>query len=216
MDISAVDVELNFKELMEQVNKSGFSRIPVYKESVDHIQGILYIKDLLPFLDESEKFNWQKLLRPGFFVPETKKLDSLLKDFQSKRVHMALVVDEYGGTSGLVTLEDLIEEIIGDINDEFDEVNLDFQKIDEATFIFEGKTSVHDLCKALKVVPTFFDDVKGESESLGGLILELHGSLPKISDQIKFENITFTILTVDQRKINRVKVTISPVTNEDE
>ncbi len=216
MDISAVDVELNFKELMEQVNKSGFSRIPVYKESVDHIQGILYIKDLLPFLDESEKFNWQKLLRPGFFVPETKKLDSLLKDFQSKRVHMALVVDEYGGTSGLVTLEDLIEEIIGDINDEFDEVNLDFQKVDDSTFIFEGKTSVHDLSKALKVAPTLFDDVKGESESLGGLILELHGSLPKIGDQIKFENFTFTILTVDQRKINRVKVTISPVTNEDE
>ncbi len=216
MDISSVDVEMNFKELMEQVNKSGFSRIPVYKESIDHVQGILYIKDLLPFLDESENFKWQKLLRPGFFVPETKRLDSLLKDFQSKRVHMALVVDEYGGTSGLVTLEDLIEEIIGDINDEFDEVNLDFQKIDDKTFLFEGRTSVHDLCKAVQADPTFFDEVKGESESVGGLILELHGALPKIGDQIKFENFTFTILTVDQRKINKVRVTIEEIVKDED
>jgi putative hemolysin len=215
VDISAVDVELNFKEMMEQVTKSGFSRIPIYKESIDHIQGVLYIKDLLPFLDETENFKWQKLLRPGFFVPQAKKLDSLLKDFQSKRVHMAVVVDEYGGTAGVVTLEDLIEEIIGDINDEFDEVNLNFQKIDDKNFLFEGKTSVHDLCKALDVDPTFFDDVKGESESLGGLILELHGSLPKVGEQVKFEKFMFTILTVDQRKINRVRVTIMEEVKEE-
>lgn len=215
VDISAVEVTLNFKELMEQVTKSGFSRIPVYKESIDHIQGILYIKDLLPFLDESENYKWQKLLRPGFFVPETKKLDSLLKDFQSKRVHMALVVDEYGGTAGVVTLEDLIEEIIGDINDEFDEINLSYQKIDDKTFVFEGKTSVHDLCKALQVEPSSFDEVKGESESLGGLILELHGSLPKVGDQIKFGRFIFTILTVDLRKINKVRVTIQEITENE-
>jgi putative hemolysin len=216
MDISAVDVDLNFKELMEQVNKSGFSRIPVFKESLDHIEGILYTKDLLPFLEESENHKWQKLLRPGYFVPETKKLDSLLKDFQSKRVHMAIVVDEYGGTSGLVTLEDLIEEIIGEINDEFDEVNLAYQKIDDKTFVFEGKTLVRDLCKALDVEASLFDEVKGESESLGGLILELHGSLPKVGDKIKFEKFAFSILTADQRKINKVKVTVDePVkTNE--
>lgn len=208
MDISAVDVDLNFMELMEQVKKSGFSRIPVFKESLDHVEGILYIKDLLPFLEENENYKWQKLLRPGYFVPETKKLDSLLKDFQSKRVHMAIVVDEYGGTSGLVTLEDLIEEIIGEINDEFDEVNVGYQKIDDKTFVFEGKTLVHDLCKALDVATSFFDDVKGESESLGGLILELHGSLPKVGDKMKFEKFTFTILTADQRKINKVRVTV--------
>jgi putative hemolysin len=208
VDVSAINVELNFIELMEQMNKLGFSRIPVYKESIDHIQGVLYIKDLLPYLNEKEDFKWQKLLRSGFFVPETKRLDSLLKDFQSKRVHMAVVVDEYGGTAGVITLEDLIEEIIGEINDEFDEVNTNYQKIDEKTFVFEGKTSVHDLCKALGVEPAVFDEVKGDSESLGGLILELHGSLPKVGEKIKFESFSFTILTVDQRKINKVRVTV--------
>ncbi|MGC4021015.1 MAG: gliding motility-associated protein GldE [Cyclobacteriaceae bacterium] len=208
VDISAVDAELNFTELMEQVNKSGFSRIPVYRETIDSIEGILYTKDLLPYLDENESFKWQKLLRPIFFVPETKKLDSLLKDFQGKRVHMAIVVDEYGGTAGIVTLEDLIEEIIGDINDEFDEVNLGYQKIDDHTFIFEGKISIHDLCKALDVDSTVFDDVKGESESLGGLILELHNVLPKSGDQVVFERFTFTILNVDKKRITKVRVAV--------
>ncbi|GHM99913.1 hypothetical protein WSM22_14030 [Cytophagales bacterium WSM2-2] len=208
VDISSVDAELNFIELMDQVNKSGFSRIPVFRETIDSIEGILYTKDLLPYLDESENFKWQKLLRPGFFVPETKKLDSLLKDFQGKRVHMAIVVDEYGGTSGVVTLEDLIEEIIGDINDEFDEVNQGYQQIDDRTFIFEGKISIHDLCKALDVDSTVFDEVKGESESLGGLILELHNSMPKPGDQIVFERFTFTILNVDKNRITRVRVAV--------
>jgi gliding motility-associated protein GldE len=208
VDISAVDAELNFTELMDQVNKSGFSRIPVYRETIDSIEGILYTKDLLPYLDESENFKWQKLLRPSFFVPETKKLDSLLKDFQGKRVHMAIVVDEYGGTSGIVTLEDLIEEIIGDINDEFDEVNVGYQKVDEHTFIFEGKISIHDLCKALEVDSSMFDEVKGESESLGGLILELHSALPKAGDQVTFDRFTFTVLNVDKKRISRVRVAV--------
>jgi gliding motility-associated protein GldE len=208
VDISAVDGELNFTELMEQVNKFGFSRIPVYRETIDTIEGILYTKDLLPYLDEVENFKWQKLLRPIFFVPETKKLDSLLKDFQSKHVHMAIVVDEYGGTSGIVTLEDLIEEIIGDINDEFDEVNVGYQKVDEHTFIFEGKISIHDLCKALDVDSSMFDDVKGESESLGGLILELHSALPKAGDQVAFDRFTFTVLNVDKKRISRVRVAV--------
>ena len=208
VDISTLDSELNFAEMMDQVNKFGFSRIPVYKETIDTIEGILYTKDLLPYLDESENFKWQKLLRPGYFVPETKKLDSLLKDFQGKHVHMAIVVDEYGGTSGLITLEDLIEEIIGDINDEFDEVNVAFQKIDDQTYIFEGKTSIHDLCKALDIDPSSFDDVKGESESLGGLILELHSSLPKAGDQVIFDRFTFTVIGVDQKRIGRVRVAI--------
>lgn len=216
VDISSVNVELNFTELMEQVNKSGFSRIPVYRDTIDTIEGILYTKDLLPYLDETESFKWQELLRPILFVPETKKLDSLLKDFQSKHVHMAIVVDEYGGTAGVITLEDLIEEIIGDINDEFDEVNVDFQKIDNHTYIFEGKISIHDLCKALDVDSTVFDDVKGESESLGGLILELHSALPKIGTKITFDRFTFTILNVDKKRITRVRVAVQEEAVKDE
>jgi gliding motility-associated protein GldE len=209
MDISAVDIELNFQELMEKVRTSGFSRIPVYRESLDNIEGILYIKDLLPYLEEDKKFEWQKLLRPGYFVPESKKLESLLKDFQSKRVHMALVVDEYGGTAGLITLEDLIEEIIGEINDEFDEVNLGYQKIDDRTYLFEGKTSLHDLCKVLEVDPSVFDEVRGESESLGGLILELHGAMPVVDERIAYDRFLFTIVSVDPKRIKRVRVTLS-------
>jgi len=206
VDISAVDVELNFFELMEFINKSGFSRLPVYRESLDKIEGLLYIKDLLPYLDQDASFAWQKLLRTPFFVPETKKVDSLLKDFQEKRIHMALVVDEYGGTAGLITLEDVIEEIIGEINDEFDEAGLAYQKIDDYTFAFEGKTSLHDFCKALDVEPNTFDDVKGESESLGGIILEINKGFPKAGDQIHYNQFTFTIEAVDKKRIKRVKV----------
>jgi putative hemolysin len=191
-DVSAVDVELNFKELMEQVNKSGFSRIPVYRESLDTVEGVLYTKDLLPHLDEGEQFKWQKLLRKGLFVPETKRLDSLLKDFQSKRVHMAVVVDE------------------------FDEVNQNYQKIDDRNFVFEGKTSLHDLYKALDVEPSVFDEVRGESESLGGLILELHGALPIVDEQIIHDHFVFTILAVDQKRIKKVKVTLLDKKEEDE
>jgi putative hemolysin len=208
MEISAVEVELNFRELLEAVSKSGFSRIPVYKETIDHIQGIMYTKDLLPYLGETDDFQWQNLLRPGFFIPETKKLDSLLKDFQSKHVHMAIVADEYGGTSGLLTLEDLIEEIIGEINDEFDEVAIPYQKIDDRTFVFEGKISLHDLCKALELDQQYFDPVKGESESLGGLMLELHSSMPNAGDKITYDRFLFTIVSVDQKKIKRIRVTI--------
>src|SRR5690606_11964910 len=151
IDIAAVDVAMNFHELMDFINKTGFSRMPAYRETIDHIEGILYIKDLLPFTEEDENFRWQDLLRPGFFVPDNKKIDSLLKDFQEKRVHIAVVVDEYGGTLGLITLEDIIEEIIGEINDEFDDESEGFRKIDDHTYVFEGKTLLHDLCKTLEV-----------------------------------------------------------------
>lgn len=208
IDISAVDIELNFFELMEFINKSGFSRLPVYRESLDKIEGLLYIKDLLPYLDQDASFAWQKLLRTPFFVPETKKVDSLLKDFQEKRIHMALVVDEYGGTAGLITLEDVIEEIIGEINDEFDEAGLAYQKIDEHTFAFEGKTSLHDFCKALDIEPNAFDEIKGESESLGGVILEINKGFPKAGDQIQYNQFTFTIEAVDKKRIKRVKVQV--------
>jgi CBS domain containing-hemolysin-like protein len=160
-------------------------------------------------MDQPPGFEWQKLLRPGFFVPETKKIDSLLKDFQEKRVHMALVVDEYGGTSGLITMEDIIEEIIGEINDEFDEVGLSLQKIDDNTFVAEGKTSIHDFCKALEIDSNTFDTVRGESESIGGLILELNNELPKAGDEINFDRFTFTVENVDRKSIKRVRVHIN-------
>ncbi len=209
MDITAVDFDTNYHELLEEINKSGFSRIPVYKDTIDHIEGILYIKDLLPFLDESDGFMWQELLRPGMFVPETKKVDSLLKDFQEKRVHLALIVDEYGGVSGLITLEDIIEEIIGEINDEFDEDEIAYNKLDERTYIFEGKTSLNDFCKITGIDVGVFDDVKGESESLGGLILELHNKLPRSGDKIKFDRFVFTVVSVDKRRIKRLRVYIN-------
>lgn len=216
MDISAVDAELTFKELMDQVHRSGFSRIPVYRESIDTIEGILYTKDLLPYLDTNTDFKWQSLLRPGFFVPESKKLDSLLKDFQSKHVHMAVVVDEYGGTAGVITLEDLIEEIIGDINDEFDEESIVYQKIDDKTFVFEGKTPLTDVCKIVDVEPAMFEAVRGESESLGGLILELHGAMPQINETIVFKQFSFTIAAAEQKRINKIRITINEKAVEDE
>ena len=209
VDISAADVEINFHELMDYINKSGFSRVPVYRETIDKIEGVLYIKDLLPFIEQDENFEWQKLLRPGFFVPESKKIDSLLKDFQEKRVHIALVVDEYGGVSGLITLEDIIEEIIGEINDEFDEELISFQKIDKSTFVFEGKTSLHDFSKALDLEGDVFDEVRGESESLGGLILELNNELPSVGKKITYEQFTFVIEAVDLKRIKRVRVLIN-------
>jgi len=211
VELSAVDVELDFKDLLDAVSKSGYSRIPVFRDTLDHVEGILYTKDLLPYLGESRNFQWQRLLRPGFFVPETKRLDSLLRDFQNKRVHIAIVADEYGGTSGLVTLEDLIEEIIGEINDEFDEVASLYQKVDEHTYVFEGKISLHDFCKALDLESQYFDEVKGESESLGGLILELNHSMPVAGDVLKHDRFTFTVLTADERRIKRVRVQIANV-----
>lgn len=209
MDITAIDVETDFHELMNQVNKTGYSRIPVFSETIDKIEGILYIKDLLPHLDQDENFAWHTLLREGFFVPESKKIDDLFKDFQEKQVHMAIVVDEYGGIEGLITMEDVIEEIVGEINDEFDdESEVAFQKIDSQTFIFEGKTSLNDFCKITESDNTIFDSVKGESESLGGLLLEINSTLPHAGEQINFKGFLFTIVAVDLRRIKRVKVHI--------
>lgn len=208
IDITAFDVEMDFHELMDKINKCGFSRIPVYKETIDNIQGILYNKDVLPHLEEEEEFAWQKLLRPGYFVPETKNIDTLLKDFQEKRVHMAIVADEYGGTSGLITLEDIIEEIVGEINDEFDEEEINFNKLNDNTYIFEGKTSLHDFCKLTDTDPAIFEDIKGESESIAGLLLELNEKLPRAGEQITFDNFVFTVVAVDQRRIKRVRVLI--------
>lgn len=209
MDITTVDIEYDFHELMDLINKSGFSRIPVFNETIDKIEGILYIKDLLSHIEKEDDFKWQELVRPGYFVPENKKVDALLKDFQDKRVHMAIVVDEYGGTSGLITMEDIIEEIVGEINDEFDDDDVAYNKLDSSTYVFEGRTSLNDLCKIIEIDTSVFDDVKGESESLGGLLLELHSKLPRAGEKIEFGPFLFTIVAVDARRIKRVRIFVN-------
>lgn len=208
VDITAFEEALNFHELMDKINKSGYSRIPIYKETIDSIEGILYSKDLLPHLNKKESFKWQKLIRPALFIPETKKIDTLLKDFQEKHVHMAIVVDEYGGTSGLVTLEDVIEEIVGEIHDESDDDEIIYNQVDEQTYIFEGKTTLIDFYKITGQDSAIFEKVKGESESLGGLILELNSKLPSAGEIITFERYEFIIIAVDQKRIKRIKVRI--------
>ena len=206
MDITAFDTEMDFHDLMDKINKSGYSRIPVFEETIDKILGVIYVKDLLPYIDKDEDFKWQELIRPGFYVPDTKKVDSLLKDFQARRIHMAIVVDEYGGTSGLITLEDVIEEIIGEINDEFDEEDIIYNKVDENTFVFEGKTLLNDVCRIIEIEPSVFEKVKGDSETLGGLILEINSKLPGVGEKITFEGFTFTIVAVDNKRIKRVRL----------
>ena len=208
LDISAVADGLTFAELMTQINASGYSRVPVYQESLDQIEGILYIKDLLPHLHEPDSFRWQSLLRPAFFIPETKKVDDLLQDFQQRRVHIAIVVDEYGGTRGLVTLEDIIEEIFGDINDEFDEETpVGYRREDDHTVVFEGKVAITDVCRVLNVDTTTFEAVQGDSESLGGLLLELFSHLPKPGEQTTHGPFTFAVLSADDKRIHEVRVT---------
>lgn len=207
-DISFADVSLDYFLLMEVVKKSGYSRIPVCGNTLDKIEGVLYIKDLLPFLNESASFAWQKLLRPAYFVAESRKIDFLLKDFQEKRVHLALVVDEYSGLSGLITMEDIIEEIIGDINDEFDEIGSRHLKLDNRTFIFDGKTSMHDFCKILHVEDSVFDLAKSENKSLGGMLAEVHRSLPKIGEPVVVKPFTFIVEKMDNRRIKKVRVQI--------
>ena len=206
VDIVAFEIDESFEKISELINKSGYSRIPVFKETIDNIEGVLYVKDLLPHLND-KNFDWTKKIRPAFFVPENKNIDVLFKDFQEKRVHLSLVIDEYGGVSGLVTLEDIIEEIVGDIKDEFDfDEDFYYKKIDSNTFLFDGKTSLNDLCKVLNIHKDFFDASKGESESLGGLILELNSKIPSVGDKIKFDNFIFTIMSVDNKRIKRVRV----------
>ena len=211
MDITAFADDLTFSELLEQINASGYSRVPVYKETIDQIEGILYIKDLLSHLHADNSFQWQSLLRPVFFIPETKKVDDLLQDFQRKRVHVAIVVDEYGGTRGLVSLEDIIEEILGDINDEFDdETSLNYRRLDDRTVVFEGKTPLLDVCRVLDVDVAIFDEDRGESESLAGLLLELFSRLPKSGEEITAHGFIFHILSADDKRIDEIRV-VSPV-----
>ena len=210
MEMTAVDVATDFHQLMDLVNKSGHSRFPVYKDTIDKIEGILYTKDLLAHLDRDEHFSWQTLLRRCFFVPENKRIDALLLEFQETSIQMAVVVDEYGGTSGLLTLEDIIEEIIGDMTDEFHQEEIMYHQVDDKTFVLEGKISFNDFCKVIGESPATFEQVRGESESLGGLLLELNGRLPRTNKKIVFQKFTFTIVAVDTRRIKKVRVEIGP------
>ena len=208
IDITAIDISSDFLQLMEKINTCGLSRIPIYDNTIDKIKGVLYIKDLLPYINHKDSFNWSQLIRPVYFIPESKKIDDLLKSFQEKRVHMAIVVDEYGGTSGLVTLEDVIEEIVGEINDEFDTDDIEYHQIDEHNYVFEGKTSINDLIKILELKSDTFEDVKGEQESLGGLLLEANENFPRIGTVITIKNFEFTIESVDSKRIKRAKITL--------
>ena len=210
VDITAFEVNSSYKKLLEDMTQSGFSRVPIYKEKLDTIVGVLYAKDLLPYLNEGDNFNWQNMIRPPFYVPENKKIDDLLKEFQHKKIHLALIVDEYGGTSGIVTLEDIIEEIVGEINDEFDDDDIIYSKLDNNNFVFEGKAHLNDVCRIMQIDDTMIKEVKGESDTLAGLIIEVEGRIPTKGEKIRFENLDFTIESADNRKIKRIKVTINP------
>ena len=207
VDVVAIEEQTSFKKVKELVISSGYSRIPVYKENFDTILGVLYIKDMLLHI-KKEKFDWTNLVRNPFFVPESKMIDDLLKEFQEKKIHLAVVVDEYGGTSGIVTLEDIIEEIVGEINDEFDDDGIMYSKLDNNNYIFEGKISLNDVLKTVDGEIDYFDEVKGDADTLAGLILELKGNIPEKGEVLVYKPYTFTIESVDQRRVKRVKLSI--------
>lgn len=207
IDIFGLEIEEKFIEILPKIIEKGFSRIPVFKDNIDHIEGVLFVKDIIPYIDEKD-FDWKKLIRTPFFVPENKKLDNLLKDFQRMKSHLAVVVDEYGGTSGLVSLEDIIEEIVGDISDEFDDESINFSQIDEKNFLFEGKIYLKDLYRIIDVNEEYFENKKGEAETLAGLILEILGNFPRKGQQISFDKCIFTIESLDKKRIKQVKITL--------
>lgn len=215
VQLFAVKLNTEFKHLIELIIDNGFSRIPVYEDTLDEIKGILYVKDLLPHLEEPD-FKWQELLRPAFFVPENKKINDLFQDFRSKKIHIAIVVDEYGGTSGLVTMEDVLEEIVGDISDEFDVVveNQNYKKIDDKTYVFKAQTSLVDFCKVFDINEFYFEDIKGESDTLAGLILEMEGRIPYAGFSTSYKEFAFQIEKADKRRIIEIKVTYNEKTDK--
>ncbi|MFN5921275.1 MAG: transporter associated domain-containing protein, partial [Bacteroidota bacterium] len=205
-DISAIDQRLNFTEVLGKIKEWEYSRVPVFDGNLDKITGILYVKDLLPHTDKGENYNWSMLVRKPYFVPESKKIDDLLKEFQSKRVHMAIVIDEYGGTSGIATMEDILEEIFGEIQDEFDEDEVVYSRIDDSTYVFEAKILINDMCRYMEVDTDRFEQVRNDADTLGGLLLEINGDLPLPGEEINFEEFRFIVESVDKRRIKRVKV----------
>jgi putative hemolysin len=209
MDVTAFEYNTKFKKLLEESTHHGFSRFPIYKDgSLDNISGVLYAKDLLQHIDKDDNFNWQSIIRPPFYVPENKKIDDLLREFQFKKIHMAIVVDEYGGTSGIVTFEDIIEEIVGEINDEFDDDDLTYSKLDDNNYVFEGKAALNDVYRILEINGDDFEDEKGEADTIAGFLIEIEGRIPVKNDVIQFKNLRFTVESADSRKVKRVKITI--------
>jgi gliding motility-associated protein GldE len=213
LDVHGIDYNISFHALIKQMEELHYSRLPVYKNSLDDIKGIIQTKDLVPFLDEAPDFNWHNLLRTPYFVHEQKLIEDLLTEFQAKRVHFAVVVDEFGGTSGIVTLEDILEEIIGEISDEFDDEESGNKKLDETHYVFEGRTMINDVCKILGLSLDTFDKVRGDSDSLGGMLLELAGDFPKTNDVIVTGDFEFTVLEVSKNRIQKIKTEIKPVVN---
>lgn len=209
-DIVDLNINSNYSNVLKCIVDNNYSRIPVFQDNEDNIRGVLYIKDLLPHLSKSSNFRWQSLIRPPYFVPETKKIDDLLHEFQENKVHMAIVVDEFGGTSGVVTLEDILEEIVGEINDEYDEEERFYSKLNYNTYIFEGKTLLSDVIKILNIPDDEFSDVEGDADTLAGLLLEIKGDFPSIHEKIDFKNYSFEVLDLEERRISRVKVIIHP------
>lgn len=213
-DVVDLDIRSTYDEVLRSIIDNNYSRIPVYQDNTDNIRGVLYIKDLLPHLSKPANFRWQSLIRPPYFVPETKKIDDLLREFQENKVHMAIVVDEFGGTSGIVTMEDILEEIVGEINDEYDDEEKYFTKLNYNTYIFEGKTLMLDFCKTLGADDEEFAEVEGDADTLAGLLLELKGDFPSIHEKIDYKNYTFEILKIEERRISKVKVVVHPKENE--
>jgi len=209
IDVTAIDIKSGFDRIVPVIIDSGFSRIPVYSGSFDNVKGILYAKDVLPYTNNPGSFKWQALLRPPYFVPETKKINDLLKEFQTKKIHMAVVIDEYGGTSGIVTLEDILEEIVGEITDESDDDQSLYRKLDDSTYIFEAKISLNDFCKVVNIEEELFDEIRGESETLAGLILEMTGEIPQKDKTIKYGDFLFRIESADKRRIKEIRVEIN-------
>lgn len=210
VDVHGVDQDTSFGELIASVRDLNYSRLPVYKEDLDNVVGMIHTKDMIPYLHEPDNFNWHPLMRQPYFVHEQKFIEDLLKEFQSKRIHFAMVVDEFGGTSGIVTLEDILEEVIGEIKDEFDEEESDYKKLDEFNYIFEGRTMINDVCKIMELPADIFDVVKGDSDSLAGLVLELAGEIPRPMKMVTAGDFEFTVLEVEKNRIQKVKVTIKP------
>lgn len=213
-DVVALDFSSSFPDVIKSIVENNYSRIPVYQKSIDNVRGILYIKDLLPHLGKPATFRWQSLIRPSYFVPETKKIDDLLREFQANKVHIAIVVDEFGGTSGIVTMEDILEEIVGEINDEYDEEERNFVRINSNTYVFEGKTLLSDFYKVLKLDDDIFKDVEGDADTLAGLLLELKGDFPTVHEKLDYQQFTFEIMELDERRISKVKVIVhEPLTD---
>jgi putative hemolysin len=216
IDVLAFDISTPYDEVYNTLRESSYSRIPVYRESFDTIEGILYVKDLLPHLDAQPRFKWQNLLREAIFVPENKKIDDLLKSFQEQRMHLAIVVDEYGGTSGIVTLEDILEEIVGDISDEFDEEDLVYSKLDKNNYVFEGKTPLIDMYRVMDIDGEAFEEAKSESDTIAGFVIEQAGKILKKNERVTFQNYTFIVEAADNRKVKRLKITINTIEEFDE